>query len=132
MGITDSAARTVGNLATRATTAAGALGGAAVGGAAGAVRGAANGVTNGVSGGAKSTPAAALAITALGVTGLVDWPLLLAAGGTALVLDRLTHANNRSELTDLPPSAATSRPTTTSTTKPRRRRPTRTTAKPAS
>ena len=40
--------------------------------------------------GSRSPTAAALTAVALGVTGIIDWPLLLTAGGTALVVNRLT------------------------------------------
>jgi hypothetical protein len=41
--------------------------------------------------GSHSTPAAALAFGALGVAGLVEWPVLLAVGGSALLLQRLSR-----------------------------------------
>ncbi len=83
------------NRAANATTAAaGAVGGAAVNGVIGGVTGAAEGVKRGMNSGSHSTPAAALAIGALGVAGLVEWPLLLAVGGGALLLQRL---NRKSE-----------------------------------
>ena len=44
--------------------------------------------------GSHPTPAAALTLGALGVTGLVEWPLLLAIGGGALLLKRLNHARD--------------------------------------
>jgi hypothetical protein len=93
MGVVGGAARTVGktvNRAADATTAtAGAVGGAAVNGIVGAVTGAAEGIRRGVSTGSHSTPAAALALGALGVAGLVEWPVLLAVGGGALLLHRM-------------------------------------------
>ena len=36
-------------------------------------------------------PPAALTVTALTVTGILDWPLVLAAGGTAILVNRLTQ-----------------------------------------
>jgi hypothetical protein len=95
MGFVDGAVRNVGKtvnrVATAATATAGAVGGAAVNGVVGGVTGAAEGVKRGISSGSHSTPAAALAIGALGVTGLVEWPVLLAVGGGALLLQRLTR-----------------------------------------
>ena len=64
-------------------------GGAAVNGIVGGVTGAAEGIKRGISSGSHSTPAAALALGALGVAGLVEWPVLLAVGGGALLLRRL-------------------------------------------
>lgn len=85
---TTSAARAV----TAATTsAAGATGGAALGAGLGAVRGAADGLRDGAERGSRSAPAAALTVTALTVTGILDWPLVLAAGGTAFLVNRLTQ-----------------------------------------
>jgi hypothetical protein len=65
------------------------VGGAAVNGIVGGVTGAAEGIKRGISSGSHSTPAAALALGALGVAGLVEWPVLLAVGGGALLLRRL-------------------------------------------
>jgi hypothetical protein len=95
MGIIDIAARATSNLASATTSAAGALGGAAVEGTLGAVRGgvrgAARGVANGVHDGSRSTAATVFAVGAIGVTGVVDWPILLTAAGTALILDSLNR-----------------------------------------
>ena len=93
MGVVGGAVRnvgkTVGRAADAATAAAGAVGGAAVNGVVGGVTGAAEGIKRGVTSGSHSTPAAALALGALGVAGLVEWPVLLAVGGGALLLHRL-------------------------------------------
>ncbi|MFV8317985.1 MULTISPECIES: hypothetical protein [unclassified Mycobacterium] len=95
MGVVDQAVRGVGRTVSRAatatTSAAGAVGGAAVNGIVGGVKGAAEGIQQGLSTGSKSTPAAALAIGAIGAAGLVEWPILLAVGGGALLLRRLSH-----------------------------------------
>jgi hypothetical protein len=95
MGFVGGAVRSVGKTVNRAadatTAAAGAVGGAAVNGIVGGVTGAAEGIKRGVSTGSHSTPAAALAIGALGVAGLVEWPVLLAVGGGALLLRRLNQ-----------------------------------------
>lgn len=100
MGVVDGAvhnvSRTVSRAATATTAAAGAIGGAAVNGVLGAVTGAADGVKKGIDSGSHSTPAAALTLGALGVAGLVEWPLLLAVGGGALLLRRLGNSHNDS------------------------------------
>src|ERR1700742_3842221 len=86
--------KTVNRAATAATATAGAVGGAAVNGVVGGVTGAAEGIKRGVSSGSHSTPAAALAMGALGVAGLVEWPVLLAVGGGALLLHRLARRSD--------------------------------------
>jgi hypothetical protein len=60
-------------------------------GVVGGVTGAAQGIKTGVSEGSHSTPAAALALSALGVAGLVEWPVLLAVGGGALLLRKISE-----------------------------------------
>ena len=99
MGVVDGAVRNVSRTVSRAasatTAAAGAVGGAAVNGVVGAVTGAAAGVQKGIDSGSHSTPAAALTLGALGVAGLVEWPLLLAVGGGALLLRRLEQLAQR-------------------------------------
>ncbi|MBX9642083.1 MAG: hypothetical protein K2X97_20870 [Mycobacteriaceae bacterium] len=96
MGVVDRTMRTMGRTVSRAatatTSAAGAVGGAAVNGVVGGVRGAAEGIQQGLSTGSKSTPAAALAIGAIGAAGLVEWPILLAVGGGALLLRKMSHS----------------------------------------
>jgi hypothetical protein len=98
MGVVDGAVRNVSRTVSRAaaatTAAAGAVGGAAVNGAVGAVTGAAAGVQKGIDRGSHSTPAAALTLGAIGVAGLVEWPILLAVGGGALLLRRLSNGHN--------------------------------------
>lgn len=95
MNVVGGAVRNVGKTVNRAadatTAAAGAVGGAAVSGVVGGVTGAAEGIKRGISSGSHSTPAAALAIGALGFAGLVEWPLLLAVGGGALLLRKLSQ-----------------------------------------
>ena len=49
----------------------------------------------GIDSGSHSTPAAALTLGALGVAGLVEWPVLLAVGGGALLLRRLNNSHAR-------------------------------------
>src|ERR1700742_4683495 len=90
--------KTVNRAATAATATAGAVGGAAVNGIVGGVSGAAEGIKKGINSGSHSTPAAALAIGALGVAGLVEWPVLLAVGGGVLLLRRLNRKPEPSAL----------------------------------
>lgn len=92
MDIVRGARRVVTGTANATTAAAGAVGGAAVNGIIGGVQGTATGIRNGLSSGSHSTPAAILTIGAVGAAGLVEWPVLLAVGGTAL----LVHQLNRS------------------------------------
>jgi hypothetical protein len=83
--------RTVNRAASATTAAAGAVGGAAVNGVVGGVKGTAEGIKKGIGSGSKSTAAAAVAIGALGVAGIVEWPILVAVGGGALVLRKVTQ-----------------------------------------
>src|ERR1700722_1282183 len=98
MGVVDGAvhnvSRTVSRAASATAAAAGAVGGAAVNGVVGAVTGAAAGVQKGIDKGSHSTPAAALTLGAIGVAGLVEWPLLLAVVRGALLLRRLNNGHN--------------------------------------
>src|ERR1700684_1499069 len=93
MSVVGGAVRNVGKAGGGAASAnaapGGAVGGAAVSGVVAGVTAAAQGIKRGVSEGSHSTPAAALALGALGVAGLVEWPILLAVGGGAVVLHRL-------------------------------------------
>ncbi len=107
MSVVGGAVRSVGNTLNRAadaaTAAAGAVGGAAVNGIVGGVTGAAEGIKRGVSAGSHSTPAAALTMGALGVAGLVDWPVLLAVGGGALLLHRMHRRSESAPKANLTP-----------------------------
>jgi len=109
--------RKVAGAATRAATmtteAAGAIGGAALNGVIGGLKGAASGAQRGLSTGSHSTPAAALTLGALGVTGLVEWPVLVAVGGTALVLKQFNGRSENGKASTAAPAkapAATARP----------------------
>jgi cell division septation protein DedD len=102
------------------------VGGAAVNGAVGAVTGAAQGVKRGVSAGSHSTPAAALALGALGVAGLVEWPVLLAVGGGALLLSKM----NRKPEPPTPVAKATLKPVP-SEPEPKKAAPAKAASKPA-
>jgi hypothetical protein len=116
MGVVDSAVRNasqmVGRAATATTAAAGAVGGAAVNGVVGAVSGAAAGVQHGIGKGSHSTPAAVLTLGALGVTGLIEWPLVLAVGGGALLLRQLNRSRGATAASAkvVPLKSAESRP----------------------
>ena len=90
---------------------AGAVGGAAVTGVLGGVQGTVAGIRNGLSSGSHSTPAAVLTLAAIGASGLVEWPVLLGVGGTALLVRQL---NQRSR------PAAASTPDATPRTRSRR------------
>lgn len=107
-GFGQTAGQTMGRVATATTMAAGAAGSAAVNGVVGGVAGAAAGVKRGLGSGSKSTPAAALTIGALGVAGLVEWPVLLAVGGGALLLHKThrTHRMNQKHEVATPPVKA--------------------------
>ena len=89
MNIIGGAARVITRTADATTAAAGAVGGAAVNGVIGGVQGTVSGIRNGLSSGSHSTPAAALTLGVIGAAGLVDWPLLLGIGGTALAVHHL-------------------------------------------
>ncbi|MGW5149841.1 hypothetical protein [Rhodococcus koreensis] len=106
MGIVQGTTRLVTGAGEVVTATAGAVGGAAVGAVAGSLRGAAGGVREGVKVGSHSTPAAVLTMGAIGAAGLVEWPIVLGAGGTALVLHQLHAA--RSGTKTATPSAITS------------------------
>jgi hypothetical protein len=58
------------------------------------MQGTLNGIKNGVNSGSQSTPAAALTLAAIGATGLVEWPIILGVGGTALVVRRLAQRSD--------------------------------------
>ncbi|MFD9668410.1 hypothetical protein ACFWAY_43640 [Rhodococcus sp. NPDC059968] len=94
MGIAHGTARLVTGAGEAVTATAGAVGGAAVGAVAGSMRGVAGGVREGVRVGSHSTPAALLTMGAIGAAGLVEWPIVLGAGGTALVLHQLHAARS--------------------------------------
>ena len=99
MNVIKGAIRLVTTTADAAVSTAGAVGGAAVNGVVGGVRGVASGVRDGASSGSHSTPAAALTLGLIGAAGLVEWPLLVGLGGTALVVRQLRQ-------NDRPPAPA--------------------------
>jgi hypothetical protein len=117
MDVLGSTARAVARSAEAALATAGAVGGAAVNGVLGGLRGTVDGVRNGVDSGSHSTPAAVLTLAAIGATGVVEWPVLLGVGGTALVLRRLREPAQPAStprpaavLDDNPPPATASAP----------------------
>lgn len=107
MNIVQSAARAVTRAADATAAAAGSVGGAAVSGVVGGIKGAATGLRDGFSSGSRSTPAAALTFAAIGAAGLVEWPVLLGIGGTALVVHQL---NQRARNDDQPALRAVGSP----------------------
>src|SRR6476659_9920005 len=94
MDIVSGAVRVVTKAADATTAAAGAVGGAAINGIAGGIQGTASGVRRGLGDGSHSSAAAALTLAAIGAAGLVEWPVLLAVGGTALVVHRLNQRSS--------------------------------------
>ncbi|MCW2649909.1 MAG: hypothetical protein JWR32_885 [Mycobacterium sp.] len=110
MNIIGGAVRVFTQTTNAATAAVGALGGAAVNGVIGGVQGTAAGIRNGADRGSHSTPAAALTLAAVGAAGLVEWPVLLAVGGTALVVRQLSQRSSaKTDVGSAPqPQASTS------------------------
>jgi hypothetical protein len=125
MSVVGGTVRSVGKMMSRAATvttgAAGAVGGAAVNGVIGGVTGTAQGIKRGVSEGSHSTPAAVLALGALGVAGLVEWPVLLAVGGGALLLRRMSHQPEAPAKTNLKPVPSHPAPQKAAPQKPARK-----------
>ncbi len=91
MNIVSAAGQAVAKTADVTTAAAGAVGGAAVSGVIGGLQGAASGVRTGLANGSQSSASAALTLGVIGAAGLVEWPLLLTVGGTALVVHQLSQ-----------------------------------------
>ncbi len=122
--------RRVGTDAAGAVTgAAAAVTGAAYGAATGAVTGATRGARQALGTSPRAMPAAALGVAAVGAAGLVDWPILLAAGGAALVLRQLRPPPaTRSDTAGSAEPDTQSRALATSATTPSERTVPRTTA----
>lgn len=95
MNLVSGAARVATGAGEAATAALGAIGGAAVGGLVGSMKGAATGASEGARRGSHSTPAAVLTMGAVAATGVVQWPIVAAVGGTALVFDQLKPRTSR-------------------------------------
>ncbi|ORA27841.1 hypothetical protein [Mycobacterium aquaticum] len=89
MNVLNTAADVVTRTAEAAVAGAGALSGAVVNGVVGGVQGTASGIKDGFGKGSHSVPAAALTMAAVGATGLVEWPVVLLVGGTALAVRQL-------------------------------------------
>ncbi|MBC2640200.1 MULTISPECIES: hypothetical protein [unclassified Rhodococcus (in: high G+C Gram-positive bacteria)] len=89
MNLVSGTARVAAGAGGAATATLGAIGGAAVGGLLGSVKGAAVGAQEGARRGSHSTPAAVMTMGAVALSGVVQWPVVAAVGGTALVLDQL-------------------------------------------
>jgi hypothetical protein len=70
------------------------VGGAAINGVIGGIQGAVTGIRNGVGSGSHSTPVAAFTLGVIGAAGLVEWPVLIAVGGTALVIHQLSNRSD--------------------------------------
>ncbi|MGE5695941.1 MAG: hypothetical protein ACM4D3_12120 [Candidatus Sericytochromatia bacterium] len=104
MDIARGALRVVTRTADATTAAAGAVGGAAINGVIGGLQGAVSGIRNGLDSGSHSMPAAAFTLGAIGAAGLVEWPLLLTIGGTALVIHQLgRRSENQPALASVTP-----------------------------
>ncbi|MGW4339376.1 hypothetical protein ACWEK5_42300 [Rhodococcus koreensis] len=89
MNVVGGTTRMVTGAGEAATATLGAVGGAAVGVLVGSMKGAAVGAAEGARRGSHSTPAAVVTLGAVAVTGVVQWPIVAAVGGTALVLEQL-------------------------------------------
>lgn len=98
MGLLDATVRGGAKVVNASTTAAGAVSGAVISGVVGGLRGTVDGMRSGVSNGSRSTPAAALTLAALGAAGLVEWPVVLVAGGAALAVRRFTRPDEQTHL----------------------------------
>jgi hypothetical protein len=111
MDIIRVAAQVVTRTADVTAGAAGAVGGAAITGVIGGVQGTVAGIRSGLSSGSHSTPAAVLTLGAVGASGLVEWPVLLGVGGTALLIRQLNQRSGRAadSTTDSTPRARTRR-----------------------
>jgi hypothetical protein len=91
VNIIKGALRAITKTAEGTTAVAGALGGAAVSGVIGGVQGTVSGIRSGLSSGSHSTSAAVLTLGVIGATGLVEWPILLGIGATALVVNQVSQ-----------------------------------------
>lgn len=94
MDIVGGAVRAITRTADATTAAAGAVGGAAITGVIGGLQGTVSGIRNGIGTGSHSTPMAAMTLGAIGAAGLVEWPVLLTIGGTALVVHQLSRRSD--------------------------------------
>jgi hypothetical protein len=109
MDIVRGATRVVTDAANATTAAAGAVSGAAINGIIGGVQGTAAGIRSGLSSGSHSTPAALLTMGAIGAAGLVEWPVLLTVGGTALLVRQFNRRDGAGKPAQSAPAASTTR-----------------------
>jgi hypothetical protein len=131
MNIVSGAVRVVTRAADATTAVAGAVGGAAINGVVGGIQGTAAGLRAGLNNGSESSAAAALTLAAVGAAGLVEWPVLLAVGGSALVVHRLsqrssedhTGAQQPARAAVAPRPSGTTRRAASSTTRPGKAKP---------
>jgi len=130
MGLSHALSRTTGAVAGAVTTVAGsavsatssvagATSGAAIGGGVGALRGGVQGAFGGAERGTHSTLAMVTTGVALGITGIVDWPLLLVVGGVAAVLNRRNNTSAPTVATGVEPEAIPTAGVTPRTSTPR-------------
>ena len=108
MNIVATAVNTVTRTTEAAAAVAGAASGAVIEGVAGAVGGSAAGVRSGIRHGSQSPPAAALTFGVLGAVGVVEWPVLLGIGATAMVLRQLRPTQARSASDPVSPAMSPS------------------------
>lgn len=112
MGLLSGTLRASQDSAAAVTGAAGAVTGAVTGAAIGGLSGIIRGGTQGLGIGARSTPAAVLALTAVGAAGLVDWPILVAVGGAAIIM-RQVRTNSPASSNDRPAANRSATPRVT-------------------
>jgi hypothetical protein len=110
MNIVHNTVRVVAGAGDAATATLGAIGGAAIGSVVGTVKGAGEGAVEGARRGSHSTPAAVMTMGAVALTGVVEWPLVAAAGGTALLLHQLKPDQGKTEAPAEPGTAGTTTP----------------------
>jgi hypothetical protein len=129
MNVFHAAGRAVTKTADATTAAAATVANTAVEGLVGGVQGVTTGVRDGATSGSRSTVRAALTLGAIGAAGLVEWPLLVGVGGTALVVHQLSNhrdgqpsPSSRSAPAASAPSSASEPNSPTKRTRRRRRR----------
>lgn len=100
--------QSVSQAATTTTTTAKAAGDAAVKGVVGGVTGAVSAIQRGVD--SKNVAVPAVALAAVGVAGLVEWPAVLAVGGGALLLREMNRRRGTTTPNAAPAKSSGSRP----------------------
>lgn len=78
-------------------------------GAVGAVTGAVTGIQRGIGSAGPAVPAAALALGVVGITGLVEWPVVLAVGAGAFALRQLSQDASPAQRKTTAPAKKTTR-----------------------